>query len=476
MSKLSWVTKACAGSLLWAMAAIALPAQTLTTLFSFDGTDGDNPYAGLVQATDGNLYGTTLNGGVNGGGAVFKITPSGTLTSLYSFCLQSHCTDGQNPYAGVIEGTSGNLYGTTVSGGADDAGSIFKITTSGVLTTLNSFDSLDGNGPDGGVVQGANGNLYGTTEDGGANNVGTVFTITLSGTLTTLYSFGWTGDYPLAGLVQATNGDFYGTTQYGGSTSCVPSGCGTVFKITPDGALTTLYSFEGADGKNPNEGALIQSTSGEFYGTTPYGGATSSCNPPYGCGTVFKLTQGGTLTTLHIFDDMDGANPQGGLVQGTDGDFYGTTAAGGANYAGTIFKITPGGKLTTLYIFCSLTNCTDGIEPFAGLFQATNGICYGTTFYGGTGGYGTIFSLSVGLGPFVETQPTFGPVGGSIKILGTDLTGTTSVTFNGTAAVFTVDSHSLISATVPTGATAGAVQVVTPRGTLSSNVPFRVRP
>jgi uncharacterized repeat protein (TIGR03803 family) len=181
-------------------------------------------------------------------------------------------------------------------------------------------------------------------------------------------------------------------------------------------------------------------------------------------------------------------HPDGGLVQATDGNFYGTTQEGGANCTtiggcGTIFKITPGATLTTLYSFCSQPNCTDGNSPYTGLVQATNGHFYGTTGYGGTSsacnngsGCGTVFGLSVGLGPFVETQTTSGEVGEVVRILGTDLTGATSVSFHGTAAAFTVVSPSLIAATVPAGATSGKVQVVTPSGTLSSNVPFRVLP
>jgi len=196
-------------------------------------------------------------------------------------------------------------------------------------------------------------------------------------------------------------------------------------------------------------------------------------------GTVFKITLSGALTTLYSFCSQtgctDGSNANA-LVQATDGDFYGTTYSGGANNQGTIFKITPSGALTTLYSFCSQTGCTDGQNPVAGLVQATNGKFYGTTPIGGTLGEGTVFSLSVGLGPFVETRPTSGMVGEVVKILGTDLTNATSVSFNGAGAVFEVVSSSEITATVPTGATTGRVQVITPRGTLTSNVPFRVLP
>ena len=464
-------------------------AQTFTTLHSFDGTDGSYPYAGLVQATNGDLYGTTYGGGTNdactyGCGTVFKMTPGGKLTTLYIFCSKSGCTDGEYPDAGLVQATNGNFYGTTGAGGANGYGTVFKMTPDGKLTTLYSFCSksgcTDGEYPNAGVVQATNGNFYGTTSAGGANGQGTVFKMTPGGTLTTLHSFDDSTDgYEPNALIQATNGDFYGTTFGGG-----PNGAGTVFKITAGGKLTTLYSFPNiTDGANPEAG-LVQDTNGNFYGTTVYGGNNVICDEFFSCGTVFKITPGGTLTTLHRFCSKsgctDGAWPIAGLVQATDGNFYGTTYAFGANGYGTVFKMTPGGTLTTLYIFCSKSGCTDGANPYAGLVQDTNGNLYGTTYFGGTNdactyGCGTVFSLSVGLGPFVETQPTSGKVGTAVIILGNNLAGATSVTFNGTKATFTASS-SEIKTTVPKGATTGKVKVTTPHGTLSSNVNFRVTP
>jgi uncharacterized repeat protein (TIGR03803 family) len=476
MSKLGWSTRACGTFLLWAVAGAALPAQTFTTLQSFDGTDGANPYVGLVQATDGNLYGTTYFGGANNDGTVFKITLGGTVTTLHSFAK----ADGVHPYARLVQATDGSLYGSTYSGGANNDGTLFKITTSGTLTSLLSFDGADGDGPGRGLMQGADGDLYGTTAQGGANSYascdetcGTVFKVTTGGMLTTIYSFCSLSDcadgfFPYAWLIQAANGDFYGTTAQGGAHSCLAGECGTVFKITPNGTLTTLHSFDGADGQWIYA-SLVQATDGSFYGTAFLGGTTNNlCT--YGCGTVFKVTSGGTFTTLHSFDMTDGGYPQPGLVQGTDGNLYGTTYFGGANGAGTVFKITPSGTLTTLHSF----DFTGGGNPIAGLVQDTNGTFYGTTEFGGTNGDGTVFSLSVGLGPFVETQTASGNVGAAVTILGADLTGATSVTFNGTKATFTVVSESAIAATVPIGATTGTVGVATPGGTLKSNVPFTV--
>jgi uncharacterized repeat protein (TIGR03803 family) len=448
-------------------------ADTFTTLVNFNGTNGASPYyMSLVQGTNGNLYGTTEGGGANNGGTVFRVTPSGTLTTLYNFCAQTGCTDGYEPYAGLVLGTDGNFYGTTYEGGANDAGTVFKITSAGVLTVLHSFNiSVDGAFPYAALIEATNGKLYGTTSEGGANGFGTVFSITTGGTLTTLASF--PDGYSTASLVQGANGIFYGTTFDGG-----PNHAGTVFSITAGGTLTTLYNFCSlaacADGSNPLA-ALIQATNGDFYGTTYQGGTGGGS----GDGTVFSITPGGTLTTLHSFDGAnDGEVPYAGLIQASNGTFYGTTENGGPSGAGTVFSITSGGKLTTLATFSDITG--GGYFPEGGLLQATNGTLYGTTTYGTTveGGAndGIVFSLAVGEGPFVKTLPTSGNVGSAVTILGTNLTGATSVTFNGTAATFTVVSKSEITTTVPTGATTGKVKVVTPSRTLTSNVNFRVTP
>jgi uncharacterized repeat protein (TIGR03803 family) len=292
-----------------------------------------------------------------------------------------------------------------------------------------------------------------------------------------LHSFDGTDGAEPNGLVQGTDGNFYGTTNQGGANGAcndgsVGSGCGTVFKITPGGTLTTLSNFGNyfTDGISPLAG-LIQATDGNFYGTTLGG-------PANGYGTVFKITPSGTLTVLHSFDNTDGSGPAAALVQATDGNFYGTTLGGGANGYGTVFQMTPSGTLTTLHSFDNM----DGSEPTA-LIQDTSGTLYGTTARGAsvigkynscTGICGTVFSVSVGLGPFVEAEPASGKAGAAISILGTNLTGATSVSFNGMLANFSVVSSSEITATVPAGATTSEVKVVTPGGTLSSNVPFRV--
>jgi uncharacterized repeat protein (TIGR03803 family) len=477
MRELSWAKTICFLCVLSVATAVRSPAQTFTTLFSFDGTPGGDPYAPLIQAIDGNLYGITANTGRNCsdfcGGTVFKITPGGTLTTLFNF----ESAYGKTPFGGLIQATDGNFYGTTWRGGAYGWGTAFEITPRGKLTTLHSFCSkplcMDGLPPAAALVQGIDGNFYGTTWGGGPNTndcytggfsgCGIVFRITPSGTLTTLQSFdGNDGAQPDTGaLVQGADGNFYGSAFDGGA-----YGYGTIFRITYAGTLTALHSFNSTDGDHPDY-TLVQATDESFYGTTIAGGAN-------GEGTVFKITPSGALTTLYSFCGQsgcaDGAVP-GPLIKATDGNFYGSTSTGGANGYGTVFKITPSGTLTTLHNFDS----TDG-SGGAWLVQGTNGSFYGTTSTGGAYGYGSIFSLSVGLGPFVETLPTMGRVGEPVIILGTDLTGASSVTFNGTAATLVKVTRTAIQTTVPPGATTGPVQVVTPKGTLTSNVPFRVLP
>ena len=359
--------------------------QTFTTLHAFTFSDGANSSAGLVQGTDGNLYGTTSEGGnsnTRASGTVFKISPGGTFTLLYRFCSQSGCTDGLDPRAGLVKATDGNFYGTTREGGTYNYGTVFKITASGTLTTLYSFRSMDGANPEAKLVQGTDLNFYGTTSGGGTNDRGTVFKITPSGTLTTLYSFCsqigcWDGDTPEAGLIQATDGNFYGTTYGGGGYRR-----GAFFRITPSGTLTTLHSFILADGVSPQAG-LVQATDGNFYGTASRGGDSD-------WGTVFKITPSGTLTKLHSFNYGDGGNPEAGLIQAADGNFYGTTY-GGDGARGEIFEMTPSGTLTPLYGL----SFSHGANSEAGLIQLIDGNFYGTTYWGGSG-FGTVFKLHPG--------------------------------------------------------------------------------
>jgi uncharacterized repeat protein (TIGR03803 family) len=314
----------------------------LTTLVSFNGTNGSHLVAALALGTNGSFYGTTQNGGTNGNnGTVFQMTPAGALTTLVSF----NGINGSHPAAGLVQGSDGNFYGTTLLGGANGFGTVFKMTSAGALTTLVSFDGDNGTFPLAALAQGTNGNFYGTTVGGGTNGGnGTVFEVTPAGVLTTLVVFyGSNGDYPAAGLAQGSNGDFYGTTPYGGN-----NGFGTVFQVTPAGALTTLVSFNGANGSYP-VGGLVQGSDGNLYGTTGTGGAG-------GFGTVFQMTPAGALTTLVAFNGPDGSQPYAGLVQGTDGNLYGTTEFGGPGALGTVFQMTPAGVLTTLVALGGQTN------------------------------------------------------------------------------------------------------------------------
>jgi uncharacterized repeat protein (TIGR03803 family) len=326
---------------------------------------------GLTEASDGNFYGTTSGGGTSGFGVVFRMTPSGTVTTLYQFSGP----DGSNPDANLVQGNDGFLYGTTASGGTYSWGTVFKINFRGSLTTLHSFNYTDGAQPGGGLSSLA--------------------------------------------LFAADDGNIYGTTNAGGKHNCA-TGCGTVFQITPGGALTTLHGFHFTDGGSP--GGVIQGTDGSLYGTTSEAGMVANGPSKYQCGTIFKVTRAGAFTTLHNFNAASDGDSPGALVQGTDGNFY------------------------------------------------------GVTYSGGSSGNGTMFSLSVGLGPFVRTVLHEGKIGSSVIILGNDLTGATSVTFNGTPAAFTVVSATEITTTVPSGATTGLVRVTTPGGTLISSGKFQVLP
>jgi len=418
-------------------------AQTFTSLVSFDIANGAYPYSGaVVQGLDGNLYGTTSIGGTcathAGCGVFYQYNPT-TLQEkvLYSFCSLANCADGSNPQGGVVLGTDGNFYGTTSFGGANiqacfgnlGCGTVFQMTPAGVLTTLYVFTGgADGGDPQGPLLQASNGNFYGTTYlGGGTSNAGTVFAINpKTHALTTLHSFtGADGSNPQSGVIQATNGSLYGTTQSGGT------GSGTVFQMTLAGKLTTIHIFNGSDGGFPN--GLLQATDGNLYGTTLFGGTSTGCNGG-SCGTIYKMTLGGVLTTLYSFTDgADGAQPSAGLIQATDNKLYGTASSGGNKLSncsnlgcGTIFSLS-GSTLTPLHSF----DYTDGSGPSTRLLQATSGVFYGLTDNGGNSfnqcDCGTLFSLSTGLGGFVQALPYSGKVGATINFLGQGFTSSSTV-------------------------------------------------
>ena len=448
-------------------------AQTFTNLLDFNGRDGSHPYSAMVQGYDGNFYGTTLKGGAWDSGTVFKVTRDGVLTTLYSFCANPNCFDGAYPFASPFAASDGNLYGTTQDGGFQNAGTIFKIGLHGAPALLYSFcaqdNCADGVSPSG-VVEGTDGNFYGTTFLGGSTDLGTVFKITPSGKLTTLYTFcsqGGScpdGSSPGAGLIQASDGNFYGTTEQGGANNF-----GTIFKITPSGTLTTLHNLDPSEGSG-GIASLMQAADGAFYGTSEAGG-------PHAGGTVYKITPSGAFSTVYYFCAQgspctDGASPLDGLVQASDGNFYGTTVSGGLDDFGTAFKLTPAGQLSIIS-FRSL----GGNYPYAGLLLATNGILYGTTYAGGTNGNGTLFSIAAGFRPSAETTPAAQREAASIGILGQGFTSSSIVKFGGVqSSRVNLLGPNALTAVVPAGATTAPVTVTTGDAALASAQPFRVIP
>lgn len=462
---------------------MALPAQTLTVLYtecSLVGClDARHPSPTLIQGPDGNLYGGGFSGGLYQAGTIFKITPQGQFSTMYNFCAQMGCADGVNPYGPFVLGIDGNFYGATWWGGIANAGVLFKLTPGGQVTTMHTFCVVsgcpDGEYPWGFLVQDYQGNLYGTASAGGANgSYGTVFELPNSGPLKTLYSFCAKsgckdGEFPVGSLVVGPSGVIYGATQEGGE-----NGKGTVFKLTTSGALSNLHNFCAqsgcTDGSTPS--FLLMGSDGNLYGLTRNGGGMND-------GTFFKVTPAGAFTMLYSFCSQPNCADGGGpfsLMQATDGNFYGITQQGPGPGSGVLFELTSTGSYTALHTFCSGGNCSDGKLPSTGgLFQHTNGTFYGCLGHGGNvTSNGVIFSLATGLAPFVIPVPSVGTAGGQVQILGSNLTGATSVTFNGNAAAFTVVSSTEITTTVPTGATNGVIKVVTPSGSLSSNVNFQV--
>jgi len=466
----TWVSSAfTVGILALVMFANSLAdAQTLSVLYNFGSNNGDPeiPQAPgiIVQGLDGNLYTTSPIGGTNNLGTVFTITPAGSLSVLYNF----DGVHGSLPYGGLTLGTDGNFYGTTYASNTG-GGTIFQFSPPATPTVLYQFSGAppDGGSPYAPPIQGTDGNLYGTAIYGGSKGLGSVYKLTPAGTLTTLHSFsGGDGKYPRTPLVQGTDGNFYGTASEGGKGA---GNSGTVFRITPTGALKVLYNFDKTHGQQPYAG-LIQGNDGNFYGTTTSGGTEDS-------GVIYAIMPAGSLTVLHSFNNLneDGYLPYAGLTLGSDGNFYGAATNGGTGTYGTLFNISSGGTFSVLYDFLSFT----GIEPEATLLQHTSGIFYGDTFTGGLGSNctcGTFFRLDDGLTPFAALLPGSGRVGKSVGILGQGFTGTTAVSFNGTTATYQVVSDTYLTATVPKGATTGSITVTTPGGPLASKQTFRVTP
>jgi uncharacterized repeat protein (TIGR03803 family) len=452
------------------------PNGTLTTLYTFAGaltTDLQLPLAELLEASDGNFYGTTYLGGLYSDGTVFRMTPAGVVTILHSF--EFNGPDGYYPASRLVQASDGYLYGTAVyggppSGGEPGWGTVFRIALDGTFTVLHTFSGTDGAAP-GSLIQGSDGTFYGITAGGFPTaTAGTIFSMTPGGTVTVLHTFsgGVDGGRPFAALTEMADGRFIGTTTEGGI-----GGKGTVFTITPDGAFAVLHSFLGdVDGAAPNT-ALVDAGNGHFYGATLDGGSASRGGTVYrinsdgdisvlhtfrtgpdgsvpngalvqgddgslygtttgggdfGNGTVFKVSSDGALTVLHEFDYFDGSTPGSGVISASDGDFYGTTILGGASNLGTVYRMTPEGALTVLHEF---GGAPGGAHPLASLAQGDDGRLYGTTYYGGASGFGTVFSLDVDgtlavLHSFAGGSAGGNPIAGLIQVADGSFYGTTS--------------------------------------------------
>jgi len=404
-------------SVAWALAVLLVitviatqsaPAQTFNLLQTLKYMNGAESYDNsFVQDGTGNLYSTTPYGALGqcffGCGIVFKLSPTGKQTVLYRFTGKK---DGGMPHGPMALDAAGNLYGTTIAGGASGTacggygcGTLFKVDKNGKETVLYSFKGgKDGEGPFGGVIRDSAGNLYGTAQNGGAfkskcgGGCGTVFKLDTSDKLTVLHTFqaGTDGEFPIAGLISDGKGNLFGTTSGSGLL-----GDGTVFRLTVSGKFTVLHAFSGGqDGQYPSYGTLLLDASGNLYGTTTQGGGSTHCDG--GCGVVYKVDKTGKEIVLHRFaGGADGATPYSALVQDPAGNLYSTTYAGGTGCGsfgcGTVFKLDTAGKKTVLYRF---TGGKDGATPYAELFRDTKGNLYGTTYGAGAAGLGTIFKLT----------------------------------------------------------------------------------
>jgi uncharacterized repeat protein (TIGR03803 family) len=393
----------------------AAPARAYSILHDFAGlpNDGDHPLASLILDAAGNLYGTTRYGGGNGRGTVFTVKTDGTgYTILHTFTDQP---DGAYPFGALLLDAQGNLYGTTTQGGDALRGTLFTLKTDGTgYAILHTFDRVDDNGvfPRSSLILDADGNLYGTTQQGGWGdcNCGTVYTLKTDGTgYTSLHSFtgiGDDGDSPLASLILDAAGNLYGTTAFGGGLGgCSSSGCGTVFTLRTDGTgYTSLHIFAGGTGDGGQPWAsLVLDPAGNLYGTTTFGGPVdSTVGCPQGCGTVYTLQTDGTgYGILRFFSGgpSDGNGPTASLILDDAGDLYGTTSEGGPGEpqgcfygCGTVYTMQTGGTgYTILHFFNSLTG--DGAFPNALLLDGSTGKFYGTTSEGGSSHIGTVYQL-----------------------------------------------------------------------------------
>jgi len=354
-------------------------AQTEVVLHNFRPMTGSGPYGGLIRDSAGNLYGTARNGlGSHHAGVVFKLGAGGHYAVLHDF---SGGADGGQPFGGVIRDSAANLYGTTLVGGAANAGVVFKIDASGQETVLYSFTGgADGGRPTDSVVFDPAGNLYGTTGIGGTASQGVVFKLDTAGKETVLHTFtgGADGGQPYAGVILDPVGNLYGTATAGGA------GYGVVYKLDPAGNETVLHTFTGGDDGNEPYGGVIRDSAGNLYGTTLLGGAAN-------CGVVFRLSKAGREKVLYSFtNEADGRNPASGVIRDSAGNLYGTVGSGGPADAGVVYELDAAGGFTTLYSF---SGARDGGAPQASLLRNSKGYLYGTAVEGGKGEGGTLFEI-----------------------------------------------------------------------------------
>jgi uncharacterized repeat protein (TIGR03803 family) len=368
-------------------------AGTYSLLHSFQcSPDGETPESGLIQDSSGNLYGTTINGGQHDYGTVFKVSFSGVVSVLHSFAGPP--TDGRNPiYGSLTLDAAGNVYGTTYSGGEFGYGTVFEVGATGTESILYNFcpqsGCPDGANPFGGIARDSAGDLYGTTYYGGVYRAGVVFKLTTSGTESVLHSFGSSsadGAYPSSNLIRDPSGNLYGTTDGGGTSSA-----GTVFEVDVSGAENVVYSFNGIDGGGLYGGGLLRDTSGNLYGVTEYGGAN-------GAGVVFKLIPGDAQSVLLNFTGTDGEYPIDGLARDAAGNLYGTAPEGGSGAncgfggCGVLFGLTTAAKEIVLHDFNN--SSSDGTNPVGGVVRDSSGNLYGTLSGGGAYGCGAVFKFT----------------------------------------------------------------------------------
>ncbi len=470
------------------------PSGTFNIVHNFNGSnEGLSPTSGLTLGLDGNFYGTTCGCGF-ALGTIFKVTTGGSLTTMYTF---TNGLDGSNPLAPPIQGLDGNFYGTASNGnqGQGFFGSVYKITPSGTFTTLKSLDFTSGGFPQDPLVQGSNGYFYGTNEGGTPSNNGGIFRISSTGKFTSLFSFDGThGHNPFAPLIQATDGNFYGTVKLGGT-----SNLGTIFRMSAAGKITVLYNFAGTgDGTEP-VGGLVQASDGNLYGTT------SMADGSAGCGTIFRITTKGVFSTVFTFpsDGSKGCNPLVTLTQHTNGILYGDTFTGGTgnNNHGVFFSLDAGlkpfvsflpasGKVgdTIEFLGQGFTGTTSvSFSGAAASFQVVSDTYLTATVPSGAktgsitvttpGGKLTSKAKFLVTPQITSFTPMSGPVGTLVTITGVSLIQTTKVTFGGVKATsFAANSDTQVTATVPTGAKTGKIGITTPGGAAKSAATFTVTP